>query len=117
MGIVTDSRPLATQTVIADLGTVNEFGVWTTGTTTNLVYCYIEMGNKRVMNTEGTEVTSRGSIFSLEDNSLFAGVNGSRQSYRFTLPSSWPEPRTNLMPIDIIRNEDDEGEVYEEIIL
>ena len=117
MGIVQDLRPIAKLTVVADLGTVNESGVWTTGTTSNLTFCHIELGNKRVMNTEGTEVISRGSVFSLEDYSLFAGVDGSRQAYRFTLPSTWPEPRTSLLPIDILREEDDEGEVYEEIIL
>lgn len=118
MGIVTDLQRLATKTVVATLGANDEFGVWTSlSAPFDLVHCHIEMGNKRVVDNGGNEVTSRGSVFSLEDNSLFAGANASRQSYRFTLPSSWPEPRVELVPIDVLRNEDHEGEVYEEIVL
>ena len=116
MGIVTDLRDIATFTVIADLGTIDEAGNWTSGTITNLTYCHIELGNDRVIDSNGNEVTSKGSVFSLEDNNLFPGVDSSN-SYRFTLPSAWPEPRTNLRPLNIMRNEDDEGEVYEEIVL
>ena len=117
MGVVTDLRPLAVQTVVADLGTVSEFGKWTSGTTTNLEYCHIEIGNNRVIDARGNEVTSRGSVFVLEDTGLFPGRNDSNEEYRFTLPSTWPQPRDNLRAINIIRSEDDEGEVYEEIIL
>lgn len=117
MGVVTDLRPLANKTVTATLGTVDEWGKFTSSSTVSMQYCHIELEYKRVLDATGNEVTSRGSVFSLEDNSLFPGRNTSNQEYRFTLPSSWPEPRTNLRAINIIREEDDEGEVYEEIVL
>jgi hypothetical protein len=117
MGVVTDLQPIAIFTVVADLGTVDEWGNWTTGTQTNLTFCHIEIGNDRVVDSNGNEAVSRGSVFSLEDNSLFPGINDSKQEYRFTLPSTWPKPRTNLRALNVHRNEDDEGEVYEEIIL
>ena len=120
MGIVTDLQPIATFTVVANLGTEDEWGEFTPGTggdIISLAQCHIEIENVTVLDSNNVEVISRGSVFSLEDNSLFSGVNASGQSYRFTLPISWPEPRTLIKPINIIRNEDDEGQVYEEIVL
>ena len=74
------------------------------------------MEAKRRVDSNGNEIMTRGSVFSLEDNSLFHGTNASRQSYRYTLPADIPDPREELEAVDIIRMKDDEGEVYEEIV-
>lgn len=117
MGVVTDLQPIAVQTVIATLYGLDERGGLSLVSTTNLTQCHIEIGNDRVLDSNGNEVVSRGSVFSLEDNSLFPGVNDSGQEYRFTLPNTWPKPRDDLRAINVIRNVDDEGEAYEEIVL
>lgn len=122
MGVVADIRELAGEefqlvTVVASLGVVGEGGAFVAGSTVDMTSCRIELGNTRIVDSKGTEIYSKGVVISLGDNQLFSGANAAGEEYRFTLPSSWPEPRTLLRAVDVKRDEDEDGEAYEEVWL
>lgn len=118
MSFITDLQPLASATVVASKGTTDEFGRFTSASTTNLTECRIEGEAKRVLNSQGAEVISMHQVISLGDNGLFAGKDSStKEEWRFTLPTDdYPDVTADKEAIAIERYTDETGAIVAEEI-
>lgn len=110
MGFLDDLSDLFPDTLTAQPVTTDEFGDTTNDGSALSLSCYIEGESKLVRNQEGQEVVSSVQVIVKGDNSL--SVDG----HRYTLPARF-DPRTDLKAIGVVKVSDENGALYEEVLL
>ena len=83
-------------------GSTDEWGAWTASGTVITPKCRIEGERRMVRDAAGVEVVS--SLSAIVSTTVALTVD----SYRYTLPSRFPEPRTSIeaLAVDLVADED-----------
>ncbi len=110
MTIADDLAGLATATITAQPVTEDETGAKTNDGSA-LALTNVRITGRRVMARDalGNELVSNMQATILSFNNLTV------EGFRFTLPSDWPEPRTNLKAIEIKMVEYEGSPLYEKV--
>ena len=108
--IVSDLLPLFADTMLAQPGTIDEYGTFTASGATLSLPCHIEITSRLVRDPNGQEVASSISV-------IVAGYNDlTTHLHRYTIPTRY-SPATSLRAIAIVKETDEDGPCYEEVLL
>lgn len=112
MGLLDDLQDLAPYEVTATPIVLSIDGDEVPGIPQVLSNCYIDDESRMVRDNTGTKVVSSMTILVLEYNNKIDAL-----AWRFTIPSEFSEPNTDLVAIAVKTISDEDGACYNEVVL